>query len=392
MHLTMERSVARKAVLLAMVLLGALIVAVWGGVSAAAQLPGQLRVSAGGPYSGAVGQSITFIAQVSTGGLPPGTPVQVQWNFGDGSTGFGQSTTHAYARAGTYQVTVLATAGGGQSATSSTTAQISSGVQPGTLSVSAGGPYRGQAGTPIFFTATIGLGGRPPGTPVQVLWNFGDGNTGSGASTTHTYAAPGTYTVTVVASVGVGQTATSTTTAQITGSASLLTVSPGGPYTGRVGQPVSFSGSVMGALIGATVQYSWSFGDGSTGTGQSTTHTYSAAGSYTVTLTVSTSANQQASASTTATITAGTETVSLTTGCSNVSLTWPNGTPVSTVGAAVSPTGILTSVWRYDTAQGRFLGYNPSAPSFVNDLQTVNRLEAVFICVSSPGTLNRPPA
>ncbi|MGD9890748.1 MAG: PKD domain-containing protein [Dehalococcoidia bacterium] len=391
MPLVSRRIGVRRPMLTGLLLLGVLMLAVgWSEPSASAQIPGQLRVSAGGPYVGTVGQPVTFVAQINTGGLPPNSPIQVQWSFGDGRTGFGQTATHVYTTAGTFSVTVIATAGAGQTASSSTTAQIHPGITPGQLTVNAGGPYSGPAGVPITFNAIVGLGGRPPGTAVQVVWNFGDGSSSVGVSTTHTYAAAGVYTVTVIASIGPTQTATNSTTARITAPVTPLVVNPGGPYSGRVGQPITFSGSATGALLGATVGYSWSFGDGSVGSGQTVTHTYSAPGTYTATLTVSTSSGQQASASTTVTVTAGTDAISLTTGCTNLTLTWPNGTSISVVAGAISPTSALSSIWRYDAAQGRFLGYTPTAPSFANDLLTVNRLDAVFVCVSSPATLNRP--
>jgi PKD repeat protein len=364
-----------------------------GGDRASAQ-PGALSISAGGPYSAQVGELVIFTATIDLGGRPPDTETIVRWDLGDGTTEEDVLTAHAYLQAGTYQVTVtVSLPATGEMASDSTTVTITGGLMPGQLTASAGGPYSGQVGMPVTFTATIGLGGRPPGTPVQVLWDFGDGSTGTGATTTHTYGAPGTYTVTVTASIDANQTAMATTTAQIAAPASGLTVNAGGPYTGTVGQPVTFMGSVTGALLGTTVQYSWTFGDGGTGTGQMPMHTYTAPGTYTVTLTVMTTANQQGSASTMATITAAQsqgERVPLTTGCTNLTLTWPDGTPAGTAAAAVSPTGALQAVWRYSATQGRFLGYTPTAPAFANDLQTVNRLDAVFICVSSPATLNRP--
>lgn len=86
-----------------------------------------------------------------------------------------------------------------------------------------------------------------------------------------------------------------------------------------------------------------------------------------------------------------TEAVPLSTGCSNVALTWPTGTPVSTVAAAVSPAGVLESIFKLDAAMGRFRGFSPNAPAFANDYNMVEgSLEAVFVCVRSPGTLNRP--
>ena len=59
-----------------------------------------------------------------------------------------------------------------------------------------------------------------------------------------------------------------------------------GPYSGTVGQPVSFDGSASMDQDGTIASYAWTFGDGGTGTGVSPSHTYGTPGSYTVTLTV----------------------------------------------------------------------------------------------------------
>lgn len=83
------------------------------------------------------------------------------------------------------------------------------------------------------------------------------------------------------------------------------------------------------------------------------------------------------------------ENVSLVQGCNNVTLTWPAGTATGAIAAAVAPAATLTGIWRYDARQGRFLGFAPQAPE-VSDLQTVNRLDAVFICVGTAGILTRP--
>lgn len=88
--------------------------------------------------------------------------------------------------------------------------------------------------------------------------------------------------------------------------------------------------------------------------------------------------------------TGGTEAVGLATGCNPVAVTWPDGTAVTTVAAAVSPTSAVVSIWKFNTATGSWLGFSPLAPPEVNDLQTVNRLDAIFICVSTSGTLTRP--
>src|SRR6184192_3691220 len=54
------------------------------------------------PSSPSAGQSVSFAASAS-GGTPP---YSYTWSYGDGSTGTGLQSTHAYIRDGTYQVTL----------------------------------------------------------------------------------------------------------------------------------------------------------------------------------------------------------------------------------------------------------------------------------------------
>ena len=78
-------------------------------------------------------------------------------------------------------------------------------------------------------------------------------------------------------------------------------------------------------------------------------------------------------------------------GCTNVALTWPVGTLLSVVGAAVTPAGQVESIFKLDPVRGRFRGFSPTAPAFANDYTAVeSSLEAVFICMRETGTLNRP--
>lgn len=79
---------------------------------------------------------------------------------------------------------------------------------------------------------------------------------------------------------------------------------PGGPYTGNVGQPITFDGSKSIGPPGQTLSYAWNFGDNTTGTGVTATHVYGAAGTFTVSLTVTDTSGGTNTATTTATITA----------------------------------------------------------------------------------------
>jgi Domain of unknown function DUF11/PKD domain/Bacterial Ig-like domain/Bacterial Ig-like domain (group 2) len=77
----------------------------------------------------------------------------------------------------------------------------------------------------------------------------------------------------------------------------------GGPYSGEVGQTITFDGSGSKAPRGhSLIAYIWNYGDGSGGAGVSPTHTYKKPGKYEVLLTVADERQNTDTATTTATI------------------------------------------------------------------------------------------
>jgi hypothetical protein len=82
--------------------------------------------------------------------------------------------------------------------------------------------------------------------------------------------------------------------------------------------------------------------------------------------------------------------VPLVVGCNPVAFTWDDGTPTTTVAEGVAPAGSLISIWKFLPAEGRWIGYSAGAPPEVSDLQTVERLDAAFVCVNAVGTITRP--
>ena len=75
--------------------------------------------------------------------------------------------------------------------------------------------------------------------------------------------------------------------------------------------------------------------------------------------------------------------------CSPVISTYPDGTAVTTIAGAVSPAGILISIWQFIPGSGGWQGYSPQFPQ-ASDLTVVDRLDVIFICVSSAGSWSRP--
>ncbi len=166
----------------------------------------------------------------------------------------------------------------------------------------AGGPYEGEAGTPLLFD---GSGSSDAdGDALIYAWDFGDGSGGSGPSPSHAYASAGSYTVSLVVNDGTADSSADTTTATI--AEAVVNQPPvaiaGGPYGGEAGVGVQFDGSGSSDADGDALTYTWDFGDGSAGAGISPVHNYAAAGTYTVSLVVNDGQVDSLADTTTATI------------------------------------------------------------------------------------------
>ena len=108
----------------------------------------------------------------------------------------------------------------------------------------------------------------------QVIWNFGDGTTGSGDTVNHTYLTPGNYQVSMTVTLAngcVGTTSGNVTVNQPTGSFNYT----GGNFCGN--HTITFNVNAINAI-----SYTWEFGDGSTvtNTQSSINHTYSSEGHF----------------------------------------------------------------------------------------------------------------
>jgi PKD repeat protein len=186
------------------------------------------------------------------------------------------------------------------------------------FSAEAGGPYSGKVGEEINFN-----GEASDGTPPYTYnWDFGDGTFGSGQNPTHVYNVEDNYLITLSVTDDDFNSADDIGYVYIYGEAFVAYV--GGPYSGDVGETITFSGSAFGGTPPYT--YHWDFGDGNTDTGQNTTHVYNSEGTYPVILTVTDDTGETVDDTTTATI--GIALPDLV--CSG-SLTWADVTPGDTV-------------------------------------------------------------
>ncbi|MFL0457507.1 PKD domain-containing protein [Brachybacterium paraconglomeratum] len=201
---------------------------------------------------------------------------EYRWDFGDGSPeATGVAATHAYSTSGTYTVTLTVVDSNGLIATSVQTVNV--------LGPNLAPTARIETSVAGLTVTADGAGSTDPdGEIVSYEWDWGDGETSSGPVDSHQYAEAGFYTVTLTVTDdrgGAAETAERVTvthsdpTAQFTASTSGLIAD------------VDASGS--SAADGASLTYSWDWGDGTTSAaGPTASHSYSDDGEYTITLTV----------------------------------------------------------------------------------------------------------
>lgn len=112
------------------------------------------------------------------------------WNFGDGATGTGQTTTHSYTAEGTFDVSLQATNAFGCSVNVTKTDYIR--IQAPMVSFVVDTPRGCIPFAANFFSTVISVD-----PVVSYNWNFGDGGTSNLQHPSHTYTTQGDFTVTL---------------------------------------------------------------------------------------------------------------------------------------------------------------------------------------------------
>jgi len=250
------------------------------------------RADANGPYTGKAEHGVNFDGSGSSD--PDGTIVSYDWDFGDGSSGSGANTTHVYEVGGVYHVTLTVTDDSNLPTSATTTAIIGATSEPPVAD--ANGPYTGTRGVDVVFD---GSGSSDPdGTIMNYEWDFGDSLVGRGVNPSHTYTESNIYNVTLTVSDDTGEIDQTVTTATIAEGNQPPVVDLNGPYTGTVGEVITFDGSGSSDPDGTIVSYEWDFGDGNVGSGVSPSHSYAVDDFYHVTLTVTDDSGSSNSATT----------------------------------------------------------------------------------------------
>lgn len=207
------------------------------------------------------------------------------WDFGDGSSAEGEEVSHAYAKGGSYNVTLSVDDGAGTQCSRDSIRQV---VRVNTNPVADAGKdvtiYTKREGEK--YTAHFD-GSRSSDADRDNLsynWAFGDGQTAEGVKVSHEYEQPGHYTAKLTVNDNSGAPCSVASDDVNVDLYRAPVAVAGQPQSVCSGNTVSFDGSASTGV--GTLKYNWNFGDGETGEGKKVSHTYAKGGNYKVTLTV----------------------------------------------------------------------------------------------------------
>lgn len=212
------------------------------------------------------GESVTF-TDLSN---PPS--ISSTWIFGDGNSSTALSPSHAYNTAGTYSVTLQASANG-CSASETKTALITVNPRP-TASFTA--PVTVNCQTPF----TVDFQDQSTGA-TSWLWNFGDGNNSTQQNPSHTYTSGSSFNVSLTVNNVFG------CSDQVQQN-NFVSISPpvaaflADTFEGCVPLNVQFTD--QSNSVNPIVSWFWDLGNGTTSTQQNPATTYTSQGFYDVSL------------------------------------------------------------------------------------------------------------
>lgn len=163
------------------------------------------------PTNPAVGQRVNFNA---AGSSDDGSIVSFEWDFGDGDTGAGETTSHRFDTAQTFTVLLVVTDDQGATASTSQSVTVSMGQPPtASFTFSPGSPSAGQS---VSFDASSSR--DPDGNIIEYRWDWGDGTSPDvlqDPTAVHTFATSGSFFVTLRVRDDAGNTATVTHTVTV---------------------------------------------------------------------------------------------------------------------------------------------------------------------------------
>ncbi|MEM7510067.1 MAG: PKD domain-containing protein, partial [Bacteroidota bacterium] len=235
------------------------------------------------PTSGVIPLEVSFDASNSTD--PDGTIVSYIWNFGDGDTGMGETTSHTYTEAGNFLATLTVTDNDNCSETANISIIVSSPDNTPPVASCQADETSGKAPFTVNFSGAAST--DADGAIAEYTWDFGDSSpVTSGVTQEHVYTTPGTYSATLTVLDDDGASAQCNLEITVTENTNPVASCEVSPTSGNPPLLISVDGTNSSDPDGTVAEYLWTFGDGATSTEASTTHTFASGGDYLVKLVI----------------------------------------------------------------------------------------------------------
>ncbi len=235
------------------------------------------------PDLSCVGNELVFNASATQDDNP--SNMTYHWDFGDGTSAEGAEVKHAFAKGGSYNVTLSVNDGAGTNCSRDSIRQV---VRINTNPVADAGKdvtlYTKREGEEYKVTFDGTKSYDADRDNLSYSWEFGDGQNGEGAKVTHAYAQPGNYNAKLTVNDNTGAPCSVAADDVNVNLFRAPVAEAGQPQNVCSGTTVSFDGSESTGV--GTLSYNWNFGDGESAEGKSVSHTYAKGGTYTVSLTV----------------------------------------------------------------------------------------------------------
>ncbi|MBN1208564.1 MAG: PKD domain-containing protein [Myxococcaceae bacterium] len=218
------------------------------------------------------------------------------WDFGDGTTGRGQSPTKVYRQGGLYTVSLSAEDDSGLEACSRDVDRLTLRVAEAPVA-EAGEDQTVCAGREVRFDGSRSR--DADGVVNGFAWDFGDGERGGGVTPTHVYSKAGTHRVRLtITGDRVGQCDDTDTDELVVSVHEAPAARLSAPQAVAVGEEVALDASGSTSNGAPITSWQWDFGDSTAAEGERVTHRYEKPGRYVVAMTARTDLKTDCGAST----------------------------------------------------------------------------------------------
>ncbi len=205
------------------------------------------------------------------------------WDFGDGTVGGGEKTSHVYKNPGVYTVILTITGELTGNCDNVDTDELTVVVEEAPIAEFS---YKDsvEVNSAIEFDASLSSGRGNKITNYK--WDFGDGKLGDSVVVTHKFENAGTYIVKLSISTDSKASCNSSTIRKtVYVNDSPIAIAKNNSYA-KVNEILTFNASKSYDPNGKITKYNWDFGDGAFDEGINVFHSYKKSGKYKITLTV----------------------------------------------------------------------------------------------------------